>query len=119
MQILDVFPQSRISKAFSQSPEQFFLTVGQYNFGNKQSHFLFLVFGHFWRRSYESKKILRNLCLHLARQDGQERNKLERKVRNLSNQNTKNKKTKIWDERNKNTLSKQLTKMEFCCIKAT
>ena len=36
------------------------------------SHFSFLVFGHFWRRSYKNKKILRNLCLHFARQDGQD-----------------------------------------------
>ena len=32
----------------------------------------FLVFGHFWQRSYENTKILRNLCLHFARQDGQD-----------------------------------------------
>jgi hypothetical protein len=36
------------------------------------SHFPFLVFGHFWRRSYKNLKILRNLCLHFARQDGQD-----------------------------------------------
>ena len=32
----------------------------------------FQVFGHFWRQSYENMKILRNLCLHFARQDGQD-----------------------------------------------
>ena len=32
----------------------------------------FLVFGHFWRQSDEYTKILRNLCLHFARQDGQQ-----------------------------------------------
>ena len=32
----------------------------------------FQVFGHFWRRSYENMKIFRNLCLHFARQDGQD-----------------------------------------------
>jgi hypothetical protein len=37
------------------------------------SHFWFLVFGHFWRRSYKNTKILRNLCLHFARQDGQDK----------------------------------------------
>ena len=37
----------------------------------RSSHFSFLVFGHFWRRSYENTKILCNLCLHFARQDGQ------------------------------------------------
>ena len=37
----------------------------------RSSHFSLLVFGHFWRRSYENTKILRNLCLHFARQNGQ------------------------------------------------
>ena len=32
----------------------------------------FFVFGHFWRQSYENTKILCNLCLHFARQDGQD-----------------------------------------------
>ena len=32
----------------------------------------FLVFGHFCWWSYENTKILRNLCLHFARQDGQD-----------------------------------------------
>ena len=31
----------------------------------------FFVFGHFWRQSYKNTKILHNLCLHFARQDGQ------------------------------------------------
>ena len=35
----------------------------------RSSHFSFLVFCHFWRRSYENTKILHNLCLHFARQD--------------------------------------------------
>ena len=39
------------------------------------SHFLFLFFGHFWQQSYETTKILHNLCLHFARQDGQDRKK--------------------------------------------
>ena len=34
--------------------------------------FFVFVFGHFWRRSYENTKILRNLCLHFARLDGQD-----------------------------------------------
>ena len=38
----------------------------------RSSHFSFLVFGHFWQRSYENTKILCNLCLHFARQDGQD-----------------------------------------------
>ena len=29
----------------------------------------FFIFCHLWRRSYKNKKILRNLCLHLARKD--------------------------------------------------
>ena len=36
------------------------------------SHFSFLVFGHFWQLSYENTKILHNLCLFFARQDGQD-----------------------------------------------
>ena len=47
----------------------------------RSSHFSFLVtFGD------EVTKMLCNLCLHFARQDGQDR---------------KNQKMKIWDERNK------------------
>jgi hypothetical protein len=65
------------------------------------SHFSFLVFGHFWRLNYENANILRNLCLHFARQDGQDGKKTERKSRNCNDQNTKNQKTKIWDEQNK------------------
>ena len=38
-------------------------------------HSVNLVFGHFWRRSYENPKILCNLCLHFARQDGKKRKK--------------------------------------------
>ena len=55
-------------------------------------------------------KILRNLFLHFARQDEQDEKKPERKSRNKSDQNTKNQKTKIWDnqniKRNKNWLKK-------------
>ena len=32
----------------------------------------FLVFGHIWQQIYENTKILCNLCLHVARQDGQD-----------------------------------------------
>ena len=35
----------------------------------------FLVFGHFWQWSYKNTAILRNLYLHFARQDGQDRKK--------------------------------------------
>ena len=38
----------------------------------RSSYFSFLFFGHFWRQRYENTKILRNPCLHFARQDGQE-----------------------------------------------
>ena len=38
----------------------------------KVSFIPFLVFGHFWRRSYKNMKILHNLCLHFTWQDGQE-----------------------------------------------
>ena len=37
----------------------------------RSSHFWFLVFGHFWRRSYKNTKLLHNLCLQFARQYGQ------------------------------------------------
>ena len=38
----------------------------------------FFVFGKFWKRSFENAKILRNLCLHFARQDGKtEKNRKE------------------------------------------
>ena len=37
------------------------------------SQFLFLVFGHFWQQRYENTKILHNLYLRFARQDGQDR----------------------------------------------
>ena len=45
-------------------------------------------------------KILHNLCLHFARQDGQDRKKTERKSCNQSDLNNKNQKMKIGDERN-------------------
>ena len=40
----------------------------------------FFVFGDSWRRSYENTKLLCNLCLHFARQDGQDGKKQETKV---------------------------------------
>ena len=43
----------------------------QFPFMFRSSHFSFLVFGHFWWWSYKNTKILSNLCLHFARQDGQ------------------------------------------------
>ena len=42
----------------------------------------FFVFSQFWRRSYKNMKILNNLCLHFARQDGQDGNLKLRKSRN-------------------------------------
>ena len=47
------------------------------------SHFSFLVFGHFWQGNYESTKILSNLRLHFARQDGQNGKKPGKKVMQL------------------------------------
>ena len=38
----------------------------------RSSHFAFLVFGHFWQRSYENTKILCKICFHFARQYGQD-----------------------------------------------
>ena len=67
------------------------------------SHFSFLVFGHFGRRSYENTIILCNLCLHFARQDGQDGKKQKE---NPATKVTKIPKTKrrkygmniLWDE---------------------
>ena len=58
------------------------------------SHFWFLVFGHFWPRSYENTKIVRNLGLHFARQDGHD----GKKITQLKW--PKYQKSKIWDEPN-------------------
>ena len=64
------------------------------------SHFLFyyyfvhLIFGHFWRRSYENTKILRNLCLHFARQDGQDVQDGKKRKENHTTKVTKIPKTK-------------------------
>ena len=41
----------------------------------RSSPISFLVFGHFW---HEVTKILHNLCLHFARQDGQDGKKQEK-----------------------------------------
>ena len=47
-------------------------------------------------------KILRNLCLHFARQDGQDRkNWKENHATKVTKICTKNQKMKIWDERRK------------------
>ena len=40
---------------------------------------LFIPFSVFWQRSYNNMKILHNLCLHFARQDGQDRKKRKEK----------------------------------------
>ena len=48
------------------------------------SSFGFWYFGHFWRQSYENKKILRNLCLHFARQDGQDGKNPEHMVKKIT-----------------------------------
>ena len=58
----------------------------------RSSHFLFLLFGHFWQRSYKNTKILCNLCLHFVRQDGQDGKK---RKENHSTKVTKISKTKI------------------------
>ena len=58
------------------------------------SHFWFLVFGHFWRQSYENTKILCNLCLHFARQDGQDGKKRKENHANKVNKIPKTKRQK-------------------------
>ena len=57
-----------------------------------------LVFGQFWRRSYEHTKILCNLCLHFVRQDGQDGKKRKENHETKMTKIPKNQKTKIWDE---------------------
>ena len=66
----------------------------------RSSHFSFLVFGHFWRQSYEYTKILRNPCLHFARQDGQDGKKQKENHATKMTKITQNQKTKIWGKRN-------------------
>ena len=61
----------------------------------RSSHFSFLVFGHFWRRSYENRTVLHNLCLHFAGQDGQDR-KNGKKIMQLKG--PKYQETIVWDE---------------------
>ena len=64
------------------------------------SYFLVLVFGHFWQRSYENMKILHNLCLYFARQDGQDgKNRKENHTTKVT-KIPKTERQKIWDERN-------------------
>ena len=62
----------------------------------KKPSFVFLVtFGD------ELMKILLNICLHFAKQDGQD-GKNRKKITQLKWRNTKDQKTKIWDERSNN-----------------
>ena len=70
----------------------------------RSSHFSFVGFWSLLATSYENMKILHDICLNFARQDGQDRKETERKSSNLSDQNTKNQKTKIWDERNRKAI---------------
>ena len=60
----------------------------------RSSHFSFLVFAHFWQRSYKNAKILHILCLHCVKQDGQDRKKRKENHKYLKP------KTKLWDGRN-------------------
>ena len=63
----------------------------------RSSHLSFSVFGHFLRRSYENMKIIRNLCLHFARLDGQDGKNCKQ---NHANKVTKIPKDKKCDEQN-------------------
>ena len=69
----------------------------------RSSNFSFLVFGQFWRRSYTSTKILCNLCLHFARQDGQAARRKKRK------ENHATKVTKIPTRRQKYGMNETLS----------
>jgi hypothetical protein len=64
-----------------------------------------LVFGHFWGQSYENTKILCNLCLHFARQEGQTEKKWK--------ENHATKVTKIPKTKRKK-YGMKLTKMVVC-----
>ena len=78
----------------------FNIQIPVWAFSFRSSHFLVLVFGHFWRRSYENKKIVSNLCLYFARQVGQDGKKWKENHATKVTKIPKTKKTKIWDERN-------------------
>ena len=67
----------------------------------RSSHLSFLVFCHFWQRSYENMKILHILCLHFAQQDGQD-GKKQKENYTMKVTETKIQTTKIWVELNKN-----------------
>ena len=56
----------------------------------------FFIFGHFWQRSYENIKILRNLCLHFGRQDGQDGKKEKENHATKVTKIPKTKRRKYW-----------------------
>ena len=64
----------------------------------RSSHFFLFVFGHFWWQRNDNTKIFHNLCLHFARQDGQDGKKPGMKTIQLKW--PKYQKPKIWDEWN-------------------
>ena len=66
----------------------------------KVSFIPFLVFGHFWRRSYKNMRILHNLFLHFARQAGQVGKKWKENHATKVTKIPKYQKMKILDERN-------------------
>ena len=51
-------------------------------------------------KKLQNSKILRNLCLHFARQDGQDIKKQKENHATKVTKIPKTQKTKIWDERN-------------------
>ena len=68
--------------------------IGQVMF--RSSHFSFLVFCHFWRRSYKNRNSYIIFVYILQCKMG----KMKKMKENLANKVTKNQKTKIWDEQN-------------------
>ena len=62
----------------------------------RSPHFLFFVFGHFWRQGYENTKFLHNLCLYKEKWAKRKKNHATKVTKILKNQKTEN-----WDERNK------------------
>ena len=71
------------------------------------SYFWFLVFGHFWRRSYKKKSLITFL-----RQDGPDGKDRKENHATKVTKISKNQKTKIWDKRNIQVVKSMYTKIQ-------
>ena len=63
----------------------------------RSSQISFVVFGHFWQRSYKNTKILRHLCSHFAKQGSQDGKKWKENHATKVLKIPKTKKMKIWN----------------------